>query len=47
VSPKPRFQHSFNLDEEMERRLEKLLQHNIKIIEIIIAGIEVKEKEVD
>ncbi len=42
----PRFQHSFNLDEKMEKRLANLIQKGIKIIEIIEVGIEQKEKEI-
>ena len=42
----PRFQHSFNLDEEMEKRLGRLIkEHDVKIIDIIKAGIEKIEKE--
>lgn len=41
-----RYQHSFNLDAEMEKRLVKLVsEHNKKIIDIIKAGIEKIEKE--
>ena len=46
MAPKPRYQHSFNLDEELEKRLEKLIQKGIKIIEIIKAGIEELEKKI-
>jgi len=45
MTPKPRYQHSFNLDEETQKRLASLLQRGVKIIEIILAGIENKEKE--